>query len=186
MAHIRAVTAVLDHHRRRPCPDGRRASAPGSAPRRPLRGPLARFSAISVTARLSPMLSTSSPVAEVGVGLAMLHVGAEAADAGDDRLAVFGMLADLARQRQQCRARDSRSTSSGGSALRQAGALGLLAVYGLAELDIGPEAAGAQRDFEAARRDPRRASCMPPSTACAIARPRTGACSGTRDNSCSR
>src|SRR6516164_3666673 len=35
---------------------------------------------------------------EIGVGLAVLHVGPEAADAGDDRLAVVGMLADLARE----------------------------------------------------------------------------------------
>ena len=35
---------------------------------------------------------------QIGVGLAVLHVGPEAADAGNDRLAVVGMLADLARE----------------------------------------------------------------------------------------
>ena len=38
---------------------------------------------------------------EIGVGLAVLDVRTEAADAGLDRLAVFGVLADFARQRQQ-------------------------------------------------------------------------------------
>src|SRR5262249_60921718 len=38
---------------------------------------------------------------EIGVGLAVLHVGPEATDAGDDRLAIVGMLADLARERKQ-------------------------------------------------------------------------------------
>ena len=45
-----------------------------------------------------------------------------------------------------------RSISSGEVTLRQAGALGLLAVYDLAELDIRPEAARAQRALEASRR----------------------------------
>src|SRR5262249_5129787 len=35
---------------------------------------------------------------QIGIGLAVLHVGPEAADAGNDRLAVVGMLADLARE----------------------------------------------------------------------------------------
>ena len=100
---------------------------PGSAPkRRPLPG-LSFFSAISVTARLRPTLSTSSPVVEVGVGLAVLDVGAEAADAGEDRLAVFGMLADLARQRQQAE-RALEIDVVGREPFGQAGALGLLAV----------------------------------------------------------
>ena len=64
---------------------------------------------------------------EIGVGLAVLDVGAEAADAGQDRFAVLGMLADLARQRQQAE-RAVEIDVVGLTALRQAGALGLLAL----------------------------------------------------------
>src|SRR5262249_18301012 len=38
---------------------------------------------------------------EAGIGLVVLDEGTKAADAGGDRLARFGVLADLARQRQQ-------------------------------------------------------------------------------------
>src|ERR1700760_4092350 len=38
---------------------------------------------------------------DVGVGLAVLHVRTETANAGHDRLAVLRMFADLARQRKQ-------------------------------------------------------------------------------------
>ena len=76
-----------------------------------------------------------------------------------DRLAVFGMLADLARQREQperaveidilgrpCPSAGRRASASRSS--RSA----------FAELHVGTEAAAAQRHFEAGRRDPRRAS----------------------------
>src|SRR5262249_46676371 len=87
---------------------------------------------------------------EIGVGLAVLHVGPEAADAGDDRLAVVGMLADLAREGKQPQ-RAVELVAVGGGPLRQAGALGLPAPAPLAERDVGPEAPRAQRHFEAAR-----------------------------------
>src|SRR5262249_35241516 len=88
---------------------------------------------------------------EVGVGLAMLHIGTEAADAGQDRLAVVGMLADLAREREQAE-RAGEVHIVGRSPFRQARTLGLLAVDRFAELQVGPEAARAQRHLEAARR----------------------------------
>ena len=43
----------------------------------------------------------------------MLHVGAEAADAGEDRLAVLRVLADFARQREQPERAARASMSSG-------------------------------------------------------------------------
>src|ERR1700722_20286331 len=54
--------------------------------------------------RHRPVLSDREHVVaglEIGVGLAVLHIGTEAPDAGQDRLAVVGMLADLARQREE-------------------------------------------------------------------------------------
>src|SRR5262249_53153666 len=90
-------------------------------------------------------------VREVGVGLAMLHIGAEAADAGQDRLAVVGMLADLARQRAEAEGAGEIDIV-GREALGQTGTLGLLALDRLAELQIGAEATGAQRHLEAGRR----------------------------------
>src|SRR5262249_48852055 len=88
---------------------------------------------------------------KIGVRLAMLDVGAEAADTGQDRLAILGMLADCAWQRKEAE-RALQIDVVGRETLGDAGALGLLAVHGLAQLDVGAEAAGAQRDFEAARR----------------------------------
>ena len=38
---------------------------------------------------------------EIGVSLGMLHIGAESTDTGQDRFAVFRVLADFARQREQ-------------------------------------------------------------------------------------
>src|SRR5215472_15363290 len=86
-------------------------------------------------------------VLHIGVGLVVQHIGAETADAGDDRFPILRMLADLARQRQQLQ-REREIDRGGLGALGQAGALGLLAVLRLAELDIGSEAAGAERDLE--------------------------------------
>ena len=74
---------------------------------------------------------------EIGVGAVMQHERPVAAEAGGDHLAGFGMLADIARQRQQ-RQRLLVVDAVGRPALRQARALGLLAV---AALHIGAEAA---------------------------------------------
>src|SRR5439155_8041381 len=82
------------------------------------------------------------------VGLAVLHIRAEAADARHDRLAALGMATDFARQREQAE-RAGEIDILGCESLRQAGALGFRAVGGLAELHVGAEAARAQRDFEA-------------------------------------
>ena len=97
------------------------------------------------------MLSTSSLGVEVGVGLAVLHVGAEAADAGQDRLAVVGMRADLARQREQLRA-PFEVDVVGRQPFGRPARLGFscrLVLGGFAELHVGAEAARAQRDVEA-------------------------------------
>src|SRR5262249_10789648 len=72
-------------------------------------------------------------------------------DGGKEGLAVVGMLADLARERKQSE-RAVEIDVVGGEALRQAGALGLLAFGRFAELDVWPEAARAQRHFQPARR----------------------------------
>src|SRR5262249_34514261 len=70
------------------------------------------------------------------------------ADAREDRLAVVGMLADLARQRKQSQ-RLVEIDVVGRHPFRDAGTLGLFALDRLAELQIGPEPAGPQRHFEA-------------------------------------
>src|SRR5262249_22035612 len=87
----------------------------------------------------------------MGVGLAVLYVRPEATDAGNDRLAVVGMLADLARERKQSE-RAVEVDIVGGEAFRQAGALGLLAFGCFPELNVRPEGARPQRPFEPARR----------------------------------
>src|SRR3954452_6149461 len=79
----------------------------------------------------------------------MLDIRAETADAGQDRLPVIGMLADLARKREQSK-RALEIKIVGRQTFRQAGALGLLTLDRLAELHVGPEPARAQRHFEAA------------------------------------
>ncbi len=71
-----------------------------------------------------------------------------AAEPGRDHLAGFRMLADIARQRNQ-RHRLFVVDIFGLPALRQRGALGILAV---AALDIGPETARTQRQFLAGGR----------------------------------
>src|SRR5262249_24542945 len=93
---------------------------------------------------------------QVGVGLAVLHVGAETPDAGNDRHAVLRVLAHFARQREQAE-RTGQIDVLGRKALwhrRSLGLCGLAALIlgRLAELDVGPEPARAQRDFEARRR----------------------------------
>ena len=188
MADIGAIAAVLDHDRRRPCRDGRPATARDRRRTAALARALAFFSAISVTARLRPTVSTSSPGLEIGVGLAVLDIGAEAADAGQDRLAVFR---DACRPRAAATAAPSarsRSTSSGAEPFGNAGALGLLALDRLAELDVGAEAAVAQRDLEAASPGSSPSTlAMPPSAAPSLAaRRRAGGCSGIPDSSSSR
>src|SRR6185503_101704 len=87
---------------------------------------------------------------EIGVGLDVLDVGSEAPDTGKDRLAIFRMLSDLARQRQQAE-RALKIDIVGCETLRDAGALRLLAVDCFAELDVGAEAARTQGHFEAGR-----------------------------------
>src|SRR3546814_12051089 len=72
------------------------------------------------------------------VGRAVLHVGAVAADAGTDRLAVLWVRADLARQGEQGQSFveiDLRRRQ----ALRQRGAFWLLLALGLAELQVDAE-----------------------------------------------
>ncbi len=77
----------------------------------------------------------------------MLDVGAIAAEAGQDRLAVVGRQAHLARQAEQ--AQGLVQTGRGrGPALGQGRALGLVA---LAELDVGAEAAVLEPDGLAGR-----------------------------------
>ena len=94
------------------------------------------------------MSRISSSGLEIGVGLAVLDVGPEAADAGDGSARRPRDAADFARQRQQ-RERPSReSTSSGAMPFGSDGALRLFA-FALAELHIGAEAAAAQSDLEA-------------------------------------
>src|SRR5262249_8291704 len=84
---------------------------------------------------------------ETRVSLAGLHVGTEAADAGEDGLACFRMTPDFARQREQAeRAVDIDIV--GRNPARDSRALGLLALDRLAELDVGAEAAAAQRPFK--------------------------------------
>src|SRR5262245_6245086 len=92
---------------------------------------------------------------EIRVDLAVLDIGPEPAHAGDDRLAVVGMLADLARQREKPE-RVCEIEVIGRETLRQAGALGLLALDRFAELQIWAEAARAQRHLETARSEERR------------------------------
>ena len=77
----------------------------------------------------------------------MLDVGAEAAEARGDRLAVLGMGADGARQRQQ-RQSALEIDAFEIEALRDRGALRLLLAI-LAKLHVGPEAATAKGDIEA-------------------------------------
>src|SRR5690606_10528496 len=74
------------------------------------------------------------------------QIGPVAADAGRDRLAGFGMLADFARQAQQL---ERPVEIEIGQVLRDRGALGILAV---AQLHVRSEAAGTARDRQAALR----------------------------------
>src|SRR6185503_1990790 len=158
VADIRAVAAVLDHHR---------AALVGMFAER-----LPRVGAeTAALAGIGFLLGDQGDRAieaygqdvfagiEIGVGLAVLDVGPEAADAGDDRLAVLRVDADFARQREQ-RQRLFQVDVVGRNAFRQAGALGLLDLLFLlallrlrrldllAELQIGAETAAAQRDLE--------------------------------------
>src|SRR3546814_8673435 len=73
----------------------------------------------------------------------MREIGPITADAGGDRLARFGMRADLARQGQQLQ-RHLEVEAVRRNILGQAGAPGLLA---LAALDIGAKAPGPERDL---------------------------------------
>ena len=83
--------------------------------------------------------------AEIGVGLSVLHIGAVASDARDDRLAAFGMARDFARQRQQGQRLLERDV-----ARRQAlGQRRTFRLFAFAQLHIGAKAAIAQRDFVA-------------------------------------
>ena len=94
--------------------------------------------------------------AEVGV---VLHVRRVAAEVGDDRLAVVGMQADLARQAQelerlverQRRLAEQRLRQRGALRLRRLGALGALLRH-LAQLHVRTVAAGQQVDLLGRRR----------------------------------
>src|SRR5262249_20479875 len=81
----------------------------------------------------------------------VLHIRTEAADAGNDGLAVSGMLADLARQREQPK-RAVEIDVVRIDPLRQAGPFRLFTVDPFAELQVRPETAGTQRNVEPARR----------------------------------
>ena len=122
---------------------------------------------------------------EIGVGLAVLDVGSETADAGADRLAVLGVAADFARQRQE-RERALEIDLVGRrclSAGRRASASRRL--VSLAELQIGAEAAAAHRDVEAGCRI--HAELFGADVGRAVGRRRQRrAYSGIRDNSSSR
>src|SRR5262249_23227038 len=88
----------------------------------------------------------------IGVDLAVLNVWAVAPDAGEDRLLVFRMLSDLARQRQQLQRRLEIDRARV-HAPRNAGALRLVAaLHLLAELDIGAEPAALDLDLESGLR----------------------------------
>src|SRR5271170_2843707 len=63
---------------------------------------------------------------DIGVGLAVLDIGAVAPDPGDDGLAAFGVTADFPRQRQQLQ-RHFEIDGAGIGAAQKARALGLLA-----------------------------------------------------------
>src|SRR5260221_4271784 len=82
-------------------------------------------------------------------GGAVLEIGTEAAEPGGDRLAGFRVLADLARQGEQAQ-RGVEIDIGGDHAARQRNALGLGAVFALAELDIDAVGALAQADRLAA------------------------------------
>ena len=72
---------------------------------------------------------------EAGVGFLVLHVGAETADAGRDRLTGLGIFADFARQRKQLE-RLVEIDVFEGPALGYAGPLRLLLFGAFAELKI--------------------------------------------------
>src|SRR5262249_44719234 len=134
VADIGAIAAVLDHDR--PALVGMIAErAAGVGAEAPLAWPLGLLLLDQGHRAVEPDREHVVAVREVGVGLAVLHVGTEAADAGQDRLAVVGMLADLARQREEAE-RAGEIDVVGRHALGQAGALGLLALDRLAELQI--------------------------------------------------
>ena len=183
MADIGAVAALLDHHR---------ATLVGMVAERAagIGAEAAAFAGIELLLgdqrdrAIEPDVEHVVAGLEIGVGLAVLDVGAEAADAGQDRLAVLRMLADLARQRQQAE-RALEVDVVGGEPLGHAGALGLLAVR-------PPRRAGCR-----GRSGPSAASLrgrssgsspsffMPPSGA-PLPPSRTGGCSGIPDSWCSR
>src|SRR5262249_15383713 len=150
VADIWTIATVLDHDR--PALVGMIAErAAGVGAEAPLAWALGLLLLDQGHRAVEPDREHVVAVREVGVGLAVLHVGTEAADAGQDRLAVVGMLADLARQREEAE-RAGEIDVVGRHALGQAGAVGLLALDRLAELQIRPEAAGAQRHLETGRR----------------------------------
>src|SRR5579885_3605905 len=85
---------------------------------------------------------------QVGVAVLMLDVGAVAADAGEDRLARLGMLADFARERQEReRVFDIDIVELGAFGKARAFRL-FLAFLLLAELHVGSEASAAQRNLK--------------------------------------
>src|SRR5262249_37492506 len=97
VAGIGPVTSVLDH-------DGAALvgmiaeRAAGIAAAAALVGPLGALLLDQRHGAVEPDGEHVVARREIGVGLAVLHIGPEAADAGNDRLAVVGMLADLARE----------------------------------------------------------------------------------------
>src|SRR3981189_1359109 len=146
MAHIGAIAAVLGHDRATLRVVADRASGGGAeAP------PARAFGDLLGDQRDGAVEADGEDlvdILDIGVGLAVQHIGTEAADARLDGLAVLRMQPDLARQRQQLE-RQLEVDRGGLGALGQSGALGLLAVLDrLAELDIGPEAARAQCNLE--------------------------------------
>src|ERR1700722_3082753 len=86
--------------------------------------------------------------AKVGVGLAVLHIGTVAADAGEDRLAAGWMARHFTGQSEQRQRLFERHVVAA-QALRQRRSLGLLA---LALLDVLAKAPAAQSDLLAGRR----------------------------------
>src|SRR5712672_420936 len=128
IAHIGAVAAVLGHDRTAFRVIADRASGIGAeaALARTLGDLLGDQGDGAVEADAEDLVD----ILHIGVGLAVQHIGSEAADAGLDGLAVLRMEADLARQRQELE-RQLEVDGGGLGALGQSGALGLLAVLGV-------------------------------------------------------
>ncbi len=146
MTDVGAEAALLDRDRAALGMLAENASRPAAAESRCARAAL--LGDDEVDRPIAADLQHVVVAAEIGVGLAVLHIGAVTPDAGEDRLAARGMPRDLARQGKK-RERLLQRHVIGLESARQRPAFGLLA---LALLDVIAEAAIAQRDFVAGLR----------------------------------